>query len=136
MIFSLNAAYFRAVLATSVVVAGFAFQLRPEVKRAGSALKVSVDPSLVTRKEYQDICGVDFDSRGLEERLKSTNFLYPKHVEVIEDIAPVAGRMVDEIVSRSYFESIWLNRFCLIQVMLRRPAWITSLVANLFVVSS
>ena len=117
MIFSLNAAYFRAVLAASVVAAGFAFQLRPEVTRAGSALKVSVDPSLVTRKEYQDICGVNFDSRGLEERLKSTNFLYPKHVEVIEDIAPVAGRMVDEIVSRSFFESIWSSSLCFIQIM-------------------
>jgi hypothetical protein len=107
---SLNAAYFRAGLAASVVAAGFAFQSRPEVTRAGSALKVSVDPSLVTRKEYQDICGVDFDSRSLEERLKATNFLYPKHVEVVEDIAPIAARMVDEIVSRFRFESIWLSR--------------------------
>jgi len=33
--------------------------------------------------------------------LKSTKFLYPKHVEVIEDISPIAGAMVDEIVRAS-----------------------------------
>ena len=63
-----------------------------------TAIKVSVDPEVVTKKEYQDICGVDFDSRSLEERLKKTNFLYPKHVEVIEDFAPLVDKMVDEIL--------------------------------------
>jgi hypothetical protein len=109
MILSLNSAYFRAGLAASVVAAGFAFQSRPEVTRAGSALKVSVDPSLITRKEYQDIRGDDVDRRSFEERLQATDYMYPKHVEVIEDIAPVAGRMVDEIVSISRVEGIWLS---------------------------
>lgn len=66
---------------------------------ASTALHVAVDPSVVTKKEYQDICGLGFDEQTLEQRLKRTSFLYPKHVEVIEDIAPIAEKMVDEIVS-------------------------------------
>jgi hypothetical protein len=90
----------RAAVASCMVALGFAFQANhPSFARSGSALMVAVDPSTITKKEYQDICGVSFDQRSLEERLKSTNFLYPKHVEVIEDIAPIAGTMVDEIVS-------------------------------------
>jgi acyl-[acyl-carrier-protein] desaturase len=64
----------------------------------GSALKVAVDPTTVTKKEYEDICGVSFDTETLEQRLKRTSFLYPKHVEVIEDIAPIADEMVDNIL--------------------------------------
>jgi hypothetical protein len=60
---------------------------------------VPADPSLLTKKEFQDICGVDFDKDLLSKRLERTNFLYPRHVEVIEDIAPIAGDMVGEIVS-------------------------------------
>lgn len=67
--------------------------------RSSSSLMVTVDPTTVTKKEYEDICGVSFDSESLEKRLGRTSFLYPKHVEVIEDIAPIAGAMVDEIVS-------------------------------------
>ena len=67
--------------------------------KASTALHVAVDPTVVTKKEYEDICGVGFDEQTLEQRLQRTSFLYPKHVEVIEDIAPVAGKMVDEIVS-------------------------------------
>lgn len=73
--------------------------LTPSSRTSFSQLQVAVDPTVVTRKEYQDICGVNFDSETLEQRLKSTNFLYPKHVEVVEDIGPIAGTMVDEIVS-------------------------------------
>jgi hypothetical protein len=67
--------------------------------RYSFAVNVAVDPSVITKKEYQDICGVSFDQETMEQRLRRTNFLYPKHVEVIEDIAPIAGAMVDEIVS-------------------------------------
>jgi hypothetical protein len=71
--------------------------------RAGRAtatsLHVAVDPTTITKKEYQDICGIDFNEQTLEQRLRRTSFLYPKHVEVIEDIAPIASVMVDEIVS-------------------------------------
>jgi hypothetical protein len=62
---------------------------------------VAVDPTVVSKKEFQDICGVEFDDQTLEQRLKRTIYLYPKHVEVIEDIAPIADAMVDEIVSTS-----------------------------------
>ena len=70
--------------------------------KPSTALHVAVDPTVVTKKEYEDICGVSFDDQLLEQRLQRTNFLYPKHVEVVEDIAPIAGRMVDEIVSASF----------------------------------
>lgn len=64
-----------------------------------TALHVAVDPTTVSKKEYEDICGVAFDEDGLMKRLHSTSYLYPKHVEVIEDIAPIAGEMVDSVVS-------------------------------------
>ena len=64
-------------------------------------LGFAVDPTVVSKKDYQDICGVGFDEETLEQRLKRTSYLYPKHVEVIEDIAPIAGAMVDDIVSLS-----------------------------------
>ena len=67
---------------------------------ATTALKVAVDPTTVTKKEYEDICGVSFDDQQLQKRLGATNYLYPKHVEVIEDIAPIAGEMVDSVVRR------------------------------------
>jgi hypothetical protein len=66
--------------------------------KSTTALNVAVDPTVITKKEYQDICGVSFDQETLEQRLTRTNFLYPKHVEVVEEIAPIAGAMVDEIV--------------------------------------
>lgn len=67
--------------------------------RSSTILNVAVDPTTVTKKEYEDVCGVSFDQESMEQRLKRTSFLYPKHVEVIEDIAPIADKMVDEIVS-------------------------------------
>lgn len=66
---------------------------------ATTALRVAVDPTVISKKEYEDICGTSFDQETMEQRLRRTNFLYPKHVEVIEDIAPIADAMVDEIVS-------------------------------------
>lgn len=66
-----------------------------------TSLASTVDPSTITKKEYQDICGVDFDDTTLADRLARTNYLYPKHVEVIEDFAPLVDKMVDEIVSIS-----------------------------------
>jgi hypothetical protein len=101
MVFTQERVGLRAAIASSLVAMGYAFQANhPSFARVGSALMVAVDPSTITKKEYQDICGVSFDDRSLVERLKSTNFLYPKHVEVIEDIAPIAGQMVDDIVSK------------------------------------
>lgn len=76
-----------------------AFQPSSGARNSKNVLNmVAVDPTTVSKKDYEDICGVQFDERMLEERLTKTNFLYPKHVEVIEDIAPIAGVMVDEMV--------------------------------------
>lgn len=61
-------------------------------------LHATVDPSTITKKEYQDICGVDFDDATLADRLAKTAYLYPKHVEVIDDFAPMVDKMVDEIL--------------------------------------
>ena len=67
--------------------------------RVSTQVNVAVDPETITKKEYQDICGVNFDQGTLEDRLQRTNYLYPKHVEVIEDFAPMVDDMVDNIVS-------------------------------------
>jgi len=96
-----------AVIAASVSSAGaFTPQsfLGPQQKtsgasiNSGSALSATVDPSLVTKKDYQDICGVEFDDKELANRMDRTAYLYPKHVEVIEDFSPMVDRMVDEIL--------------------------------------
>ena len=76
-----------------------AFQPASFVSRSKSSLQATVDPNTITKKEYEDICGVEFNGDSLEQRLQRTSYLYPKHVEVIEDIAPIADKMVDDIVS-------------------------------------
>lgn len=89
-----------AVLASTAGTAA-AFQPKSLIRqrsRIGTSLKATVDPHVVTKTEYQDICGVTFDDDLLAQRLERTKFLYPKHVEVIEDIAPVADKMVDDIL--------------------------------------
>jgi hypothetical protein len=79
----------------------------PSASRSLSSLNmVAVDPSTVTKKEFEDICGVSYGEEDLSLRLRRTNFLYPKHVEVIEDIAPIAAAMVDEVVSLSFCLSL------------------------------
>jgi len=92
-----------AVLASTAATAS-AFQPTSFVgksARVGTSLGATVDPDVVTKKEYEDICGVSFDDKLLSQRLERTKYLYPKHVEVIEDIAPIADQMVDDIVSCS-----------------------------------
>jgi len=91
---------------SGIVVAAFSFPVSiptilPSAPRPSySALSMStVDPSVITKKEYQDICGVEFSDATLAERLARTAYLYPKHVEVIDDFAPMVDKMVDEIVS-------------------------------------
>ena len=78
-----------------------------------TSLQSTVDPAVVTKKEYQDICGVSFDDDSLEERLTRTKFLYPKHVEVIEDLAPIAGTMVDDVVRDNMDISLIFATNCL-----------------------
>jgi hypothetical protein len=89
--------YGSLVATTMSVVMGFQ---SPTISSTSTStrLGVAVDPTVVTKKDYQDICGVSFDEQGLQKRLQATNFLYPKHVEVIEDIAPIAGAMVHDVV--------------------------------------
>lgn len=88
-----------------IVVTAFSFPvstptITPPSAPPSSALSMStVDPSVITKKEYQDICGVDFSDATLAERLARTAYLYPRHVEVIDDFAPMVDKMVDEIVS-------------------------------------
>jgi hypothetical protein len=76
-----------------------AFAPGTQFQRTSTSLDVAVDPTVVTKKEYQDICGVDFDNYNLGQRLERTKFLYPKHVEVISDFDDVVSQSVDEIVS-------------------------------------
>jgi acyl-[acyl-carrier-protein] desaturase len=63
-----------------------------------TALNVAVDPEVVSKKDYQDICGIGFDHESLEQRLTRTKFLYPKHVEVIADFDSVVQEMVDDVL--------------------------------------
>lgn len=101
---STTAAALAAVLSTVYTVAS-AFTTPSTTASAttragkGTQLYSTVDPTVVTKKEYQDICGVDFDDNALSDRLKKTAYLYPKHVEVIEDFEPLVNKMVDDIVS-------------------------------------
>ena len=93
-----------SLVASSVVVGVSAFQSSPifstTVTPRSSSLKVAVDPTVVTKTEYADICGVSFNDEDMAKRLERTSFLYPKHVEVIEDFAQVANEAVDQIVSK------------------------------------
>lgn len=74
---------------------------------SASALKVVTDPNTVSKKQYEDICGVSFGEDEMVSRLQQTNYLYPKHVEVIEDLAPIADEMTNKIVSTvSIYESM------------------------------
>ena len=89
-----------AIVTTSIgTSSAFTPQSFLQSRAAVGPLHATVDPSTVTKKEYQDICGVDFDDDTLGDRLARTAYLYPKHVEVIDDFTPMVDRMVDEIVS-------------------------------------
>lgn len=91
-------------IAASAAVGVYAFQPTAFHGRGISAvdrktpLKVAVDPSLITASEYHDICGADFTPEELSKRLERTSFLYPKHVEVVEDLSPIVDDMVDNIL--------------------------------------
>jgi hypothetical protein len=90
------------LLAATAIDGAFAFQApaaAAAVLKHSTALNVAVDPTVVSKKDYEDICGVTLNESELLKRLEATNYLYPKHVEVVKDIAPIAGEMVDEIVS-------------------------------------
>jgi hypothetical protein len=102
---------FNKLAVASILSTSSAFTLpTARTTTTSTSLQSTVDPSVVTKKEYQDICGVDFDDENLASRLQKTSYLYPKHVEVIEDFAPLVDKMVDEIVS--FF--ICLLRVCVL----------------------
>lgn len=89
--------------AVLVATAGTAAAFQPtslirQRSRIGTRLSATVDPDVVTTKEYEDICGVTFNDANLSQRLERTKYLYPKHVEAVEDIAHIADAMVDEIL--------------------------------------
>jgi len=67
-------------------------------KAKTSQLSSTVDPRLITAKDYEDICGVTFEGNELQKQLERSSYLYPKHVEVIEDIAPIADAMVSNVL--------------------------------------
>ena len=137
-----DASYFmRILLALCTVANVFAFQASPLFFRSPASCSssasirpnkimemgmVAVDPSVVTKKEMDDIVGVDFDKDSMHKRLQTNVFLYPKHVEVIEDIAPIADRMVDEIVSVVYnCSSCILSSFLPRMKIDTGPVWLT-----------
>lgn len=61
--------------------------------RTTTTLSYTVDPGTITKKAYQDIIGVGFEGKATK-----TSYLYPKHVEVIEDFEPLVDDMVDNIL--------------------------------------
>lgn len=87
----------------SIVASAIAFAPTPLVvvrpSLSSQQLRVAVDPSVATTKEYQDVCGNIFGEDEMMQRLEKTSYLYPRHVEVIEDLAEMAGQMTDTIVS-------------------------------------
>ena len=115
-----DSSYFMRVLLGLCTVANiFAFQAQPSFSRAAisqknTQLNVAVDPSTVTKKELDDIVGADFEKDAYYKRLQTNEYLYPKHVEVIEDIGPIANAMVDEIVSWSRLNGIQWSEMDLI----------------------
>jgi acyl-[acyl-carrier-protein] desaturase len=66
--------------------------------RPAIRLHSTIDKTVVTTKEFQDVCGKDFDSHEMGKRLERTEFLYPSHVAAIDAIAPLAAKAVDDIL--------------------------------------
>jgi len=87
------------LLASSLTVANsFAPKSLLSYHQVTTSLKVAVDPEVVSKKDYDAICGIGFESYSLQERLEKANYLYPKHVEVIKDFDHVVSRMVDNVL--------------------------------------
>ena len=61
-------------------------------------LSATVDREVITKKEYEDIAGASFEELSEAQRADKTKYLYPKHVEVVEDLAPMVNEMVDKVV--------------------------------------
>jgi len=90
---------FWAVLASAAgAAAAFHPRSLTRYRTGATTMMATVDPGVITSREYEDICGVSFDDRLLGQRLEKTKFLYPKHVEVVEDFTDVVDEMVDDIL--------------------------------------
>lgn len=97
--FNSNSALIVSLAALPEMVSAFApTPFLSNVQPSSTALNIAVDPEVASKKEYRDICGIGFDHESLEERLQRTSYLYPKHVEVVEDFAPMVDKMVDDIL--------------------------------------
>ena len=99
-----------AVLVASCAYSVLGFAPPSSHVRSGinTALNVAVDPMTVTTKEYNEICGTVLTEDEMLQKYDQTPHLYTKHVEVVEDLAPLAGEMVDKIVSL-WFEKSFLS---------------------------
>jgi len=80
-----------------------AFQAVPSLTARRGAVKTSLMAtidrnSMVTNKEVADIKGDVFTPEEMEKRLENRSYLYPKHVEVVEDFSPVVDEMVNKIL--------------------------------------
>jgi len=73
---------------------------RRQGRRRSSRVSMSaiIDPTVVTKEEYKDICGDIYSQEEMMKRLERSNYLYPKHVEVINDFDDVVGTMVDNVL--------------------------------------
>lgn len=84
-------------------VARSSVAFNPQTRRTlskSSSLAATIDRnSVATNEELEDVCGINFTPEELEKRLERTSYLYPKHVEVVEDLSPLVDTMVDKIVS-------------------------------------
>lgn len=82
-----------AQLVNAFSPASHAFTQSPLTK-----LSATVDPGVVTKKEYEDIAGASFEELSQAQRADKSKYLYPKHVEVVEDLAPMVNEMVDQVL--------------------------------------
>jgi len=73
---------------------------RPSHKCRGlKALMATIDKTMITTKDYEDIMGENYYTpEQLEKRMDTRVLKYPKHVAVIEDFDDVVEVMVDEIL--------------------------------------
>mmetsp|Transcript_4522 Transcript_4522/g.6521 ORF Transcript_4522/g.6521 Transcript_4522/m.6521 type:complete len:407 (+) Transcript_4522:76-1296(+) len=85
--------------ALGIVASAMAFTPHTSyTNKAGTELKAVTDPTTISKKEYGDICGDVFGEDEMRARYAKQDYIYPKHVEVIKDLEPLAAQMTDEIL--------------------------------------
>jgi len=99
MMIFIKKAFLKILLTSSLsLVISFTPKSLLPYHRVATSLQVAVDPEVVTKKEYDNICGIGFETYSLAERLERANYLYPKHVEVVNDFDDVVDGMVDNVL--------------------------------------